>query len=733
MLFAILLAACADHPAGKPPADEATPCGEGEIPDDSACVPEACGAGTWGNLSVDDDTVYIDIDAVGDGDGSEAAPLTSVQAGVDLAGDRGGGLVAVAAGTYVEAVAMGGGHDGVTLAGRCRDLVTIDGSAGDKLPVIQIVGARKRPAIGIDGLTMRGGTYGGLWVQQATVSVRASDVRENATLGIVVGDAEVILDDVGVYDSQPDQHGDWGRGIDVEGGAALTATGCTIRGNRDAGLVATGAGTEVTLVDAQVLDTAPSADGTGGSGVAIQDGATLSATGCTVQGNSDIGVFATGARTTVELVDDLILDTLPSPDGTGGRGIGVESGAGLTATGCTVQGNTEVGVLARDEGTTIDLVETTIRDTLALPDGTAGIGLQVGFGAMATADRCTIQGNRMVGVSAWSGGTAVDLVDTEVLDTAQSVDGMYGEGISVQGGATLTASGCTVGENTEIGVLAVGAGTTVDLTHTQVRATQRGRETGFGLGVTAQLEARIRADHTGISDTEGPGVYVVQGGRVELVQVELTGNTFAGAVALDGSLDLDACSITGTRPDKESGGGFGVYGTAAFGPPDITLTGSTIGPHDYAAVWLDGPGTYDVEGNQLSGSDGVAQGGSTLHGNAVFAENGVAAWDGTTGLLLSDNLFTSASAIGVLLDDSSAGMDRNEWSGNAVGLRQQACNGPDHVAGPNDDGLVDDVAPLTEADTLGAPSAQVCPASNVLIAYDLAFTTLFLPEIETEE
>ena len=138
-------------------------------------------------------------------------------------------------------------------------------------------------------------------------------------------------------------------------------------------------------------------------------------------------------------------------------------------------------------------------------------------------------------------------------------------------------------------------------------------------------------------------------------------------------------------------------------------------------------------GKRHGGSDGVAQGGSTLHGNAVFAENGVAAWDGTTGLLLSDNLFTSASAIGVLLDDSSAGMDRNEWSGNAVGLRQQACNGPDHVAGPNDDGLVDDVAPLTEADTLGAPSAQVCPASNVLIAYDLAFTTLFLPEIETEE
>jgi hypothetical protein len=46
------------------------------------------------------------------GDGSAASPLGSIQAGADLAGSRGGGLVAIAAGTYVENLELGEAHRG---------------------------------------------------------------------------------------------------------------------------------------------------------------------------------------------------------------------------------------------------------------------------------------------------------------------------------------------------------------------------------------------------------------------------------------------------------------------------------------------------------------------------------------------------------------------------------------------------------------------------------------------
>lgn len=96
------------------------------IPGESACHPVAdCGAGTYGDAPLDADTRFVDISyAGGDSDGSQAKPWTSVQAGVDAA--PAGGLVAIAAGTYAEDVAIG--DKAVRVWGRqtfghdCRDL-----------------------------------------------------------------------------------------------------------------------------------------------------------------------------------------------------------------------------------------------------------------------------------------------------------------------------------------------------------------------------------------------------------------------------------------------------------------------------------------------------------------------------------------------------------------------------------------------------------------------------------
>ena len=61
-------------------------CATGEVLDGEVCVPEACGVGTWGNLPVDEETVYV---RAGDtGDGTENSPLGSIQVAVDLAGNR---------------------------------------------------------------------------------------------------------------------------------------------------------------------------------------------------------------------------------------------------------------------------------------------------------------------------------------------------------------------------------------------------------------------------------------------------------------------------------------------------------------------------------------------------------------------------------------------------------------------------------------------------------------------
>ena len=120
LLLALLLSACGT--------DTPLTCAEGELLDGEQCVPDACGTGTWGDLETGGDTLYVDASAEDGGDGSMESPFTVIQEGLDAQGRK--GMVAVAAGTYVENLKVHGDHSGMHLAGRCMELVTIDASEG---------------------------------------------------------------------------------------------------------------------------------------------------------------------------------------------------------------------------------------------------------------------------------------------------------------------------------------------------------------------------------------------------------------------------------------------------------------------------------------------------------------------------------------------------------------------------------------------------------------------------
>ncbi len=92
------------------------------------------------------------------------------------------------------------------------------------------------------------------------------------------------------------------------------------------------------------------------------------------------------------------------------------------------------------------------------------------------------------------------------------------------------------------------------------------------------------------------------------------------------------------------------------------------------------------------------------------------AWDGASGLRLPDNTFDRDSSIAVLLDGSSAELVDNTWSSPGTDLWQQRCGG---------------VVRLDAGSDWSADWA-ICPDGNVLTAYDIEFTTLYMPVAETE-
>ncbi|MDP6932923.1 MAG: right-handed parallel beta-helix repeat-containing protein [Myxococcota bacterium] len=283
LLLALLLA-CGTDP-------EPVTCAEGELLDGDACVPEACGTGTWGELETDGDTIYVDGSAEDGGDGSRDRPFTVIQEGLDT--QDGDGMVAVAAGTYLENLQMNSDHSGVHLAGRCRELVVIDASEGDEEDYAEGCGIYLDGSLtttwAVSGVTVTRAPWFGIYQYKGVLTLNRNSVADNQF-----------------------------RGLACEYGS-LDATDCLVQGNHEAGV--TVGGSAVTLTRLQVLDTQPNADDGFGRGLNVAEGSTVEATDCLVQGNHEVGLVISDSTVTLERIE--VLDTLPNGSEEGGRGIAV--------------------------------------------------------------------------------------------------------------------------------------------------------------------------------------------------------------------------------------------------------------------------------------------------------------------------------------------------------------------------------------------------------------------------
>ncbi len=1065
-----LVALGCPQPPGKGPLD-AGACAEGWLVDGDSCVPEACGEGTWGTLAVDDATIYVDGQAGSDGDGSAQAPLGSIQEALDLAGGRGGGLVAVAAGTYAETLAMTTDHAGVRLAGRCRELVTLDASVGEEwIPGIDI--DARFGEVELSGLTISGARYIGVLVGSGVVRLSSSSVtggesyglaayngsslatasfevegceisgnREvgvlateagtrmllrdsavqhtlsseggggghgievlegaeleaegcaliaNRQVGILVVDPDsratlrdcvvqgTLPDDTGsggigviardgavlelestalrgnmqagalardagtalslldctvedtlpsangeegfglmveygadatavrseltgstevgviafdegtrvslqgctVRDTVPGANGDGGQGIEAQCGAELRAQGCELLQNVGLGLLAAGSGTRVELDHCAIRDTLVDVDGTGARGLEVQDGATLFADGCVVAGDMrvgaqvadpgselslvecsferavtseagqsgfgigawgggslsarsclvadqlDVGILASDPGSRVRLWDCEVWDTRPDDEGEGGVGVDVRNGAVLEANGCLIEGSTTLGLRGMDAGTQLALGACSVRNTRSNGIGEYGYGMQIDVGAVLVASRCTVEGNAGVGFVAAGTGSAARLVDCAMLDTQPRPGGEGGYGIDVYGGATLEAEGCDVGGNTAIGIQVAGEGTQVSLADCSVRDTLPDPRGMFGMGIEVWGGALLTVQHGEIARNTGEGILAIEedtrvvlegvtirdtlpdadgnfgygietwsGATLALRDCELSDNVSTGILAIDpgtlveivdstiegttrgpgvqgavaqgliaqdgavvtatgleardgegpalyangtdavlsctgctlldnefaaaavvseGALELTSCTIAGTGQSVNLGGGVGVFAAEQWDwdPPSLILEDSSISEHPIAGAWLTGSGRYQLIGNSFSGGTGLAHGPGTRCGDGVYAAR-ASAWDGTTGLLLEGNTISGNAGAGLFLDNGWAALDGNSWLGGNPDLLVQG----DACMSPREDW--DEV-----------PAGDVCPEWDEPVC-ELVFTlSLYVADID---
>ena len=576
----------------------------------------------------------------------------------------------------------------------------------------------------------------------------------NSTLGINIygSGAEVVLENVTVSNTQPKDNGDYGYGVQVMDWGTLIATNCTFEGNTDRGVRALDAGSRVELYGGVIRGTLQSAATGYGLGIHADQQATVIAEGTLVEGNCWGGIILEDSGTSAELDGVEVRDTIATGEVETGIGIRASLGASLTATDCVVDGNSSVGILIGHEGTTAQLTRVEIANTRYHAVIHSGYGFHVSQGAVATVQDCWFHHNGYVTVAAGNEGTELTLVDTviedtrpgdeghfgygvnvwdqasmvmqggviqrnqvvnlmlgedgtsvtltgvDILDALKDAGGTGGRGISMEEGARLVAEDCLIEGSEEMGLILFGQDTVAELTDVTIRDTGRSVLYTVGAGLAAQHNADVQANNMQIENSDGPGILLMLA-SLTCTGCRVTGSTFASLMMQSGDALLADTELGAVGTDANQGGGRGIYADNMFGAPTLTVRDSTVHSSPLAAVWLEGQGSYTFENNDLEGGTALEPyPGVLLHGDGIFALDGIQAWDGEEGLYVGGNTLHGADGTAVFLDGSRATLVDNTYSNNGTDVVQQACGELEPPEGYEE-----------------APLAEICPVYDHVI------------------
>jgi hypothetical protein len=553
-------------------------CGPGQahFPGESGCAPvgAACPSGEYANaLPADTPIIYVDDDAAPGGDGSLAAPYAALS-DVDFRA-TGGAVVALAKGSYAGPIAA---DAGTLIVGACAPETRLTGVAG---PIMQVVAVNDpgapvtlrnlaivdAPQMAVYVSAGRSAVLEGVWISGAT----------DAGILVEGADASVTARDLVIAGSRP-VAGMFGTGVVALAGARFEAAGLIVADNLDAGLAAVGSQTTVSLTDAAIVDTRGTVAGADGRGIAVQDGASFTATRVLVEGNHSFGVFATDTGTTVTLTESIVRATDPQvEDGLFGRGLDVESGATLEASRVVVADNHDIGIFVAGLTSTATLADAVISGTRSLPDEPSA-GMLVQQAGSLTATNLVVEDNQDTGIAVIASGARARLDDVVVRRTGEREDGLSGRGVDVEESARLEASRLLVHDNLDLGIFANGSDTVVVLEDSVVRGVgpQPGDMSG-GIAVSAQRGARVTATRLHVEDAREAGVLAIgatiEGTDVTVDRIARSACDGCGrpdgyaAVGVSGQLSLSRFALR----DAETCGLF-IAAARDDRPPDVDLT-----------------------------------------------------------------------------------------------------------------------------------------------------------------
>ncbi len=549
------------------------PCPSGEMPED---------------LPLDATIRYVDDDAAAGGDGSLATPFQRISEA--LVGAEPGTVVAVAKGTYDEALTIPGG---ITVQGACAAESIIAPSFGDASAAVEMLETSRLTNIGIhprgwgihangesvtiEGVHVEGGarygilhTAGRMQLDRVVVqnvarssagvgtgilsmgvqAILSSVVVDHAaTRGVELSGVQGVIDALTIVDTSTPESGGEGVGIVIGLGSVTMGTNLLVERSVGTGLQIGHTGTMVQLTNAIVRDTTQLFGDREGQGIFVDDEAVATLSRVRLERNFVSGIDI-GRGASVQASGFLVQDIVGgSALGEGGHGVGVANDASASLSGGVIRDVQGGGVVANGDGTELTLRGVWIHDISPDPAGAFGRGVGVQLGATATIETTLIQSTYEIGIFVGGADTSATLRDVVVQDTqSQMAEGFGGRGLSVENAASVTAERLQIDRSHELALIVMDgesamSGTDVAVSGVAPRACASTTcpDEPFGIGLGSYYGARLDLTSFEVADSELCGLQLAEGASIDLTRGLVTGATIGACVQVDG-YDLDRLS-----------------------------------------------------------------------------------------------------------------------------------------------------------------------------------------------
>lgn len=357
---------------------------------------------------------------------------------------------------------------------------------------------------------------------ESSLTLFQSVVRETAHLGIDKG----------------------GRGLQASQGATLLLDESLVEKNHGAGLIVFGEGTSVDVTDTVFRDMLPDAAGEFGRGIELQGGSSVKITASLFSHNRELALFAVHEGTTLAVHRTVIRDTQPNASAFFGRGVEAQSGAHVELVDSLLDRQVTAGLFMRDEGTHATVVGSVLRNTEAGEAQETGRGIEVLEGATLALRRSLLEANSSAALLVGGKGSAAEVTGCIVRGTRTIYEGQEGIGLAAIDEGHLSVHDCLVEGNTTAGLAAVHGAATLSVDGTAVSGTAGGggRADGeyqsYGDGLFVGESATAEVTDSIFADNDRCGLYYHQASG-SIRNSIVTGNSSYGLGLEDSDASVD--------------------------------------------------------------------------------------------------------------------------------------------------------------------------------------------------